>query len=151
MAEKKQEPQTLKEKIAEMRAKAAFPWPQYNWALGDLEEWMKSVGPVMAANHYCEQFRIWEKVYLDSVDDNHVTRSDFSTVRLAIEKSCLLDRLIYGGEKLRTEKCPIHKGTWSGCHWDPCEFCHFGCNVTGWLRHDLTDEQKDKVSKLWSA
>lgn len=62
---------------------------------------------------------------------------------LWIQKSNLLARLIYDGEELRTEQCPVHKGHWSGCQWGypPCD-CqkvmsdgHVGydSNVTGWL------------------
>lgn len=37
---------------------------------------------------------------------------------LAIAKSDLLARLIYGGEAGPSETpCPVHKGVWSGCHW----------------------------------
>lgn len=36
------------------------------------------------------------------------------SVRLAVEKSCLLDRLVYGGEKPSQTPCPVHKGVWSG-------------------------------------
>jgi len=53
---------------------------------------------------------------------------------LDIAKSCLLSRLIYAGEPLRTQPCPIHEGSWSGCPDEPCPAgCNFGLNVTGWL------------------
>ena|SRR5258705_9447945 len=49
-------------------------------------------------------------------------------------KSCLLFRLIYAGERLRTHPCPIHKGRWSGCSTEPCPAgCSSEGNVTGWL------------------
>jgi hypothetical protein len=38
------------------------------------------------------------------------------TVRSTISKSCLLDRMLYGGEKPSNTPCPVHKGVWSGCH-----------------------------------
>ena len=52
-----------------------------------------------------------------------------------IRKSCLLDRLIYAGEPLRTRRCPIHEGEWSGLWRDePCpEGCSFGAQLTGWI------------------
>lgn len=56
---------------------------------------------------------------------------------LDIGKSNYLWRRIYAGDPHRTEKCPKHKGHWSGCyppgteHGD-CE-CVFGGNTTGWL------------------
>lgn len=37
--------------------------------------------------------------------------------RHAVVKSDLLHRLIYGGERAPSKTpCPVHKGTWSGCH-----------------------------------
>jgi hypothetical protein len=57
-----------------------------------------------------------------------------SQLGLMIRKSCLLNRLIYGGEALRTRPCPIHKGHFAGCKWDPCPAgCSFGAAITGWL------------------
>ena len=64
-------------------------------------------------------------------------------VMLAVWKSCLLDRLIYGGEELRTVPCPIHKGQWSRCHIELCpEGCNFGSSYTGWVAYGFT---KNKV------
>lgn len=40
--------------------------------------------------------------------------SAWFTVRLAIRKSCLLDRMLYGGEKPSKTPCPVHEGRWSG-------------------------------------
>jgi hypothetical protein len=53
------------------------------------------------------------------------------TVMFAVGKSSMLDRLLYGGETLRTAKCPTHKGHWSGLG---IERCPHGCGHTGWLR-----------------
>lgn len=51
-----------------------------------------------------------------------------------LAKSCLLDRLIYAQEPLRTRPCPQHKGRWSGCAMKQCPHgCNFGSNITGWL------------------
>jgi len=65
-------------------------------------------------------------------------REAWSLIRLAIRKSCLLDRLIYGGETLRTEICPVHLGRWSGCSMDPqpagCNCRHDIC-LTGWQQN----------------
>jgi hypothetical protein len=57
-----------------------------------------------------------------------------------IAKSCLLWRLIYDGQELRTVPCPVHEGHWSGCAWpekpeDVCA-CMDGSNVTGWLPNE---------------
>lgn len=58
-----------------------------------------------------------------------------------VHKSCLLSRLIYAGEQLRTRKCPVHHGRWSGYLLEPCPArCNFGLNVTGWLPNDLVEE-----------
>lgn len=70
-------------------------------------------------------------------DDEHVSR-----VNLLISKSSLLDRLLYGRETFRTEKCPIHKGKWSGIEFTPSEdgrikgnVCPHQCHLTGWIQH----------------
>jgi len=42
--------------------------------------------------------------------------SDAGTGYLAVMKSDLLHRLIYGGERGPSQTpCPVHKGKWSGC------------------------------------
>jgi hypothetical protein len=55
-----------------------------------------------------------------------------------IYKSDLLGRMFYGGEEPRTEKCPEHKGHWSGIEYisdgnHPSNECPHGCQLTGWL------------------
>jgi hypothetical protein len=75
----------------------------------------------------CDRMRNWAR-----------DKDDVSHLALSIEKSCLLDRLIYGGEPLRTERCPKHKGRWSGCVPDPCPICSYGSNVTGWKRQEAS-------------
>lgn len=55
-----------------------------------------------------------------------------TTVELSIRKSNLLYRLIYCGEKLRTQKCPQHKGRWSGIEFGD-NVCPHGCELTGWI------------------
>lgn len=53
---------------------------------------------------------------------------------LDIRKSCLLARLIYAGEPLRTRPCRIHQGTWSGIGFEPCpDGCNYGLQYTGWV------------------
>jgi hypothetical protein len=70
----------------------------------------------------CNAFR--EQLDKESADDRHIVTD--------IAKSCLLYRLMYAGEELRTEQCPTHKGRWSGWSFTPCA-CSFGPNLTGWL------------------
>lgn len=43
-------------------------------------------------------------------------RESKAVSELAISKSCLLSRLIYGGEHPSKTPCPVHKGTWVGIH-----------------------------------
>lgn len=52
---------------------------------------------------------------------------------LQITKSNLLYRLLYRGEKLRTQMCPEHKGTWSGLE-GPDSSCPHRCQMTGWVQ-----------------
>lgn len=80
---------------------------------------------------YCREFHAWA----NKKADDRVFWRHWCTIELTIHKSCLLDRLIYGGETLRTEKCPQHQGRWSGCRFEPCECSHGSC-VTGWLPNE---------------
>lgn len=59
---------------------------------------------------------------------------------IAIEKSSLLYRLLYLGEPLRTQKCPVHLGVWHGIQPVPCPH---GCGLTGWLPKILDPPQKE--------
>jgi hypothetical protein len=72
---------------------------------------------------FCEAMDLWAQVCqqeLPSDEEHHLRfrkefRDHWRFIRIAIAKSCLLDRLIYGGDTLRENRCPIHKGHWSGC------------------------------------
>jgi hypothetical protein len=65
-------------------------------------------------------------------DIEQVVAEGFDAV--AVEKSCLLARLIYCGEPLRTRRCPLHQGRWSGIGLDPCPHgCNHGMQYTGWI------------------
>ncbi len=61
----------------------------------------------------------------------------FRVIRGRLYKSSLGRRLFYEGEKLRTEKCPYHKGRWSGMFMDIPEGCKCmrfnGDEATGWI------------------
>jgi len=94
---------------------------------------------------FCEAMTTWARVCQEelSTDDDHRRRwrkefrEHWEFIQLAIFKSCLLDRLIYGGERLRDEMCPTHRGHWSGCNItgeNPCQCQHDTC-ITGWLRN----------------
>lgn len=72
----------------------------------------------MEVKEFCDKMDFWAKL---SIDQKGNLTPDFdkawSTVRLAIRKSCLLDRMMYGDEQPSQTPCPVHKGKWSGCHW----------------------------------
>src|ERR1700692_2427425 len=101
------------------------------------------VMPTLKAEEFCAAFYTWAEACQTELpaDDEGMKhwRKEFadhwSFMELAIHKSCLLNRLIYAREPLRTEMCPAHKGKWSGCVFEKkleCG-CQFGSNVTGWL------------------
>ena len=54
-------------------------------------------------------------------------------VFLQIRKSSLLARTLYDGQKVRTRRCPEHKGHWSGLESPPDRYCKHGCGFFGWL------------------
>jgi hypothetical protein len=88
--------------------------------------------PVMPVSRYCEALETWARV----VEENgYATKAEgvhLHTTILRIQKSNLLARLIYGGEKLRKRKCPEHHGHWSGIEFEDTA-CPYGCGLTGWL------------------
>ena len=101
--------------------------------------------PVKPISQYCDAFRTWheaiEQAFRRAEDNSYEKRTLESMVvairevSLMVSKSNLLARLLYEGEKLRTEPCPIHQGRWSGCVWGEqrCPHCMSGDNVTGWV------------------
>lgn len=91
--------------------------------------------PMMSIGVYCNAFNIYLKC-LQELEEGH--RREYhqylTQIGIDIEKSNLLWRLLYNGQKLRTKMCPIHKGHWSGCAPEPCpEGCSNGIDITGWL------------------
>lgn len=93
---------------------------------------------LMKIGEYCSAFEQWAQACMTDLptDDEYKKkwraefRDHYSFMNLAIMKSCLLYRMIYFGEKLRTRQCSIHQGRWSGIHESPCPE---GCDYTGWL------------------
>ena len=55
-----------------------------------------------------------ENDYHSYVQDADEFAKARNVIEFAIEKSCLLDRMIYGGEQPSQTPCPVHKGRWSG-------------------------------------
>lgn len=104
--------------------------------------------PVRPVSQYCNAFRAWGEAITEKVKELEGDTSEYAqhererwqkvvdalaALQIPILKSNLLYRLIYLGEELRTEKCPEHRGRWSGYYWErPCE-CNSGLDVTGWL------------------
>lgn len=76
----------------------------------------------------CNHLETWERVL---VENGHREAEAVRRVFLLIRKSSLLGRLIYGGESLRTEKCPTHEGVWRGIPGPAPLDC--ACDMTGWL------------------
>lgn len=98
--------------------------------------------PVAPVSSYCKALETWrqavraasEKDPENSSLAGMISRID--EVSTDVYKSNLLYRLIYLEEGLRTEPCPIHKGSWSGCVAPEreCPYCMSGSDVTGWVR-----------------
>ena len=113
--------------------------------------------PTLKAEEFCKAFYTWAEACQTELptDDEGMKqwRQEFadhwSFIELAVHKSCLLNRLIYGREPLRTDMCPQHKGKWSGCVWEKLDCgCQFASNVTGWLMPSNKQKRvKQKISK----
>jgi hypothetical protein len=85
--------------------------------------------PVRPVSDYCNALETWSKVFCKKYPSEERAHS---SIRISIRKSNLLARLIYGGEKLRTRECPVHKGKWDGQAM--LMGCEHHCDGTGWLR-----------------
>lgn len=87
--------------------------------------------PCLPVSKYCKSLETWAR--LRGEKDPEFVKTCREII-VDIHKSCLLDRLIYVGEEVRTEKCPKHKGEWNGKSFNgDCE-CAAVCGcVTGWL------------------
>lgn len=99
--------------------------------------------PALKPEEFCKAFYTWAEACQTELpgddEDRRQWRKEFAVhwnfIALAVQKSCLLERLIYAREPLRTEICPRHKGKWSGWVLEKLECgCQFGSNVTGWLK-----------------
>lgn len=103
--------------------------------------------PVMPVSEYCKAFYDWVaalhvayKEWDETPEEDRSWRSPpplyeirehlDMAMHLGVGKSSYLARRIYGGEKHRTRKCPVHKGHWSGL---PFKTPLCGCDLTGWL------------------
>ena len=112
--------------------------------------------PVRPVSHYCERLAEYAEgldVAIQSTTERGgrecgpfgeleaavTVRDGLRLLKQWAGKSNLLARLVYQDEPLRTERCPEHKGRWSGCTFgsSKCPHCMDGLNVTGWIAHDL--------------
>lgn len=87
---------------------------------------------VMRVSDYCAAIWTWMDKAGERYGPEYQTMLD--RIRTDIQKSALLWRLIYRGEKLRTVECPKHKGKWHGPEWIGMETCPHDCDGTGYLR-----------------
>lgn len=107
---------------ARERAEKALEAYRADMAAGDRWQLSRREGREMTErDHRLQDLREYES-RASAVDD----------VFLQISKSALLDRLLYGGEPVRTKPCPEHKGRWSGLEFGE-NMCPHGCQLTGWL------------------
>lgn len=137
----------MKEEVGTLKAAAIEA--EMNEKLRELEKYYGE--PVMPVSQYCKAFRTWAECLVEADKEaqaegknpSHGLRfvQHLPEILLAIQKSNLLFRLIYMKLPARKKKCPVHKGSWSGCVWgdDVCE-CVVGSNVTGWLPDDEEGE-----------
>lgn len=95
--------------------------------------------PVMPVSQVCEKLTDWARVVAANTKAGLTELGrgwQVESVIMAIKKSSLLARTLYGGEKVRTTICPEHKGVWSGIQapkdWGG-PFCEHGCQLTGWI------------------
>ena len=91
--------------------------------------------PCLPASKYCKALTTWAHIQSEN-EKNEQFAQFYRVIENSIYKSCLLDRMIYGGEELRTEPCPVHKGVWSGISFGEgkCECSTGSCAcTTGWL------------------
>jgi hypothetical protein len=115
--------------------------------------------PTLKAEEFCQAFYTWAEACQTELptdnEDQKQWRKEFadlwSFIEFAIHKSCLLDRLIYAREPLRTEMCPVHKIKWSGCvlgevgMWLSVRFkCHGMANAVQSTKRELSTQFPDK-------
>lgn len=86
--------------------------------------------PVLSLHEFCTVFKEWLSVatpYLVKRGYLRDAEQASTLFYLAVGKSSLLGRMLYGREKVRTVPCPECKGEWSGC------FLKCPCGGCGWL------------------
>lgn len=88
---------------------------------------------VAKVSDVCNALYEWARIMRESGYLPEIDKA-LGPLHIPLMKSNLAHRLVYLGEPVRTEPCPIHKGHWSGCVFfeDACPHCMSGSNVTGW-------------------
>lgn len=104
--------------------------------------------PVLALDDFCEAISTWMDCIVKNNTDPALKRGGIehgkeyyeflNRMRIDIMKSNLLGRLLYAKEPLRTRRCPLHKGHYSGEAMF-FEKCPHLCDGTGWLRERPED------------
>lgn len=89
--------------------------------------------PVMPISKYCSALKTWvscieERNKDGSRGQGFEYHTHLRAILRDIRKSNLLYRILYRNDPFRIEKCPEHKGHWSGI-----QKCPHGCDSTGWL------------------
>ena len=106
----------------------------------------RPVEPTMPVGKYCESLTQWLRI-ISQKEHPLVEARVANSILFNIKKSCLLKRMIYMGEDLRTVKCPIHNGEWSGCY---AERCPAGCDTCGCACGWIPNETKVLVGLGWT-
>ena len=82
-----------------------------------------SIGEAPSADpkRFCAALDTWAGLMIKAkidrdVDEGGVFEKAWREVRLAITKSCLLDRVLNHHEQPSQTLCPVHKGLWAGVH-----------------------------------
>jgi hypothetical protein len=102
-------------------------------------------GPVLRLGRVCWAMTKWARLIATPHPDERSHERDFrekftaawDVVNLAIIKSAVLDRVLYGGEDFRTRRCPIHRGRWIGLAIVTCALCQ----DTGWIDNEISAER----------
>lgn len=108
----------------------------------EAEEMLKQLAehynqPVMPLRKFCTAIRTWFRC-IETAGAAGQQGTEYykylRSIEIDIQKSNLLGRLIYAGEKLRTIECPEHKGRWNGSAM--LMGCEYNCDGTGYLREE---------------
>lgn len=93
---------------------------------------------------FCASLDEWAALMIAAAEPGDTFAQSWQSVRLQISKSCLLDRVLYGGEKPSKTPCPVHKGKWSGCH-----FAWPGAQWTNVKTGERTPAEVDATLQQW--